>query len=101
VLKEIVTVPEVPPPVKPVPAVTPSMSPGSEIEPPRDTAVPFIVIALFVSDAFAMLESVLVEPLIVLFVKVSVDEAVTPFRTAIEFQAVVPSPILNLPVSVS
>ena len=39
------------------------------IDPPRLVEVPLIVIALFVSDALAMLDKVLVAPLIDLFVK--------------------------------
>jgi hypothetical protein len=39
------------------------------IDPPRLVEVPLMVIALFVSDALAMLDKVLVAPLIDLFVK--------------------------------
>jgi len=39
-----VTAPLDPPPVKPVPAVTLSISPGRETDPPSDTADPFMVV---------------------------------------------------------
>jgi len=46
-----VTAPEVPPPVKPLPATTEVMSP-TVIEPPNETAIPLIVIEEFVRPAF-------------------------------------------------
>jgi len=42
------------------------------VDPPRLTGLPLIVIELFVSEALAIFDNVLVEPLIDLFVSVSV-----------------------------
>jgi len=75
-----VTVPLVPPPVSPVPAVTPSMSPAIFMLPPRLTCVPLIVIDEFVRDVFATFRMVLLVPLIVLLVNVSVTSLMSvPF----------------------
>ena len=65
-----VTVPLVPPPVKPVPAVTPSMSPAIDMLPPRATGVPLIVIPELESLSFA------IEPASIVFVTVPVSPVV-------------------------
>ena len=66
--------------------------------PPRDTAEPLIVILELVSEALAILDNVLEEPLIVLLVRVVVPVVVTTVESILRVTSpAVPPPCKPVP----
>ena len=59
-------------PLRPVPIVSVLIEKGIVSDPPRDTGLPLIVMDELVSEAFPMFDRVFVDPLMLLFVSVSV-----------------------------
>jgi hypothetical protein len=59
-------------PLRPVPIVSVLIEKGIVSEPPRETELPLIVMDELVSEALPMFDKVFVDPLMLLFVSVSV-----------------------------